>query len=380
MAVVIVLLAVLHGLIHLMGFLKAFGLAELPQLSGPISRPAGALWLAATLAMLVTGALVLLSPRWWWIAGAFAVVLSQCLIVASWGDAKLGTLANVVLLAAAALAFFARGPLSPAADFEREVARGLAREQAASAPGAAREQPITEEDLSALPAPVQRYLRLSGAVGQPRVRSYHVRFTGRIRKGPDAPWMDFTAEQVSFVDPPTRLFSMDARMFGLPVSALHMYVGERASMRVKVLSLIPMVDVAGPELASAETVTLFNDMCVMAPAALVDRRIAWEPRGERRAGATFTHAGTTIRATLVFNEAGELVDFVSDDRGALQDDGKTFVKQRWSTPLRDYRAFGRARLASFGEARYHLPAGDYAYGEFEMKEITYNEAAPTLRR
>ncbi|MFO0590063.1 MAG: DUF6544 family protein [Polyangiaceae bacterium] len=282
----------------------------------------------------------------------------------------------VVIAFAAALLFFARGPSSPAAQFAREVQRGFAREQSTSAPD--REQPITEQDLSALPPPVQRYLRFAGVVGRPRVRSYHVRFTGRIRKGPDAPWMTFTAEQVSFVDPPTRLFSMDARMFGLPVSALHMYFGQDASMRVKVLSLIPMVDVSGPDLASAETVTLFNDMCVMAPATLIDPNIRWDEVDDRGARATFTHAGTTIRATLAFDEEGRLVDFVSDDRGALQDDGKTFVKQRWSTPLRDHRSFGSARLASFGEARYRTEASDYAYGEFEIRDVTYNET-PAVR-
>ena len=38
--IVAVLLAV-HGLIHLMGFAKAFGYAELPQLTQPISREMG---------------------------------------------------------------------------------------------------------------------------------------------------------------------------------------------------------------------------------------------------------------------------------------------------------------------------------------------------
>ena len=38
--IVAILLAV-HGLIHLMGFAKAFGYAELPQLTQPISREMG---------------------------------------------------------------------------------------------------------------------------------------------------------------------------------------------------------------------------------------------------------------------------------------------------------------------------------------------------
>lgn len=41
-----------HGLIHLMGFAKGFGYAELPQLTQPVSRSWGVVWLSA--ACLVT--------------------------------------------------------------------------------------------------------------------------------------------------------------------------------------------------------------------------------------------------------------------------------------------------------------------------------------
>ena len=39
----------IHGLIHLMGPAKAFGYAELPQLTQPISRGMGLVWLLAAL-------------------------------------------------------------------------------------------------------------------------------------------------------------------------------------------------------------------------------------------------------------------------------------------------------------------------------------------
>ena len=88
----------MHGLIHLLGFAKAFGLADLPQLAQPISRTWGALWLAAGMLVLAAAALLPLAPRWWWAVGAVAVVASQAVIFSSWGDAKFGTVANVVLL------------------------------------------------------------------------------------------------------------------------------------------------------------------------------------------------------------------------------------------------------------------------------------------
>lgn len=279
----------------------------------------------------------------------------------------LAVFASVVVVLFGVGWLFLAGPAGLRAKYRSMAREGLSR--------AAESGVVTEEDVARLPPPVERYLRRVGVVGAPRVHSYHVRFTGRIRSSATSPWMPFVADQRSFVRPATRLFFMRARMMGLPVDALHAYLGEDASMQVKVLSMLSMVDVRGAALAEAETVTLFNDMCVMAPATLIDPSIGWTPLDERRVSATFTNAGHTIRATLVFDEAGDLVDFVSDDRGALQPDGVTFQKQRWSTPLARHRQFGKFRLPSFGEARYHPSTGEYAYGEFEMTAITYNETS-----
>ena len=96
-----------------------------------------------------------------------------------------------------------------------------------------------------LPEPVRRYLRVTRAVGQPRVQNYRIRFTGRIRSAPDAAWMPFEAEQQSFADEPTRLFLMRARMFGIPVQAFHRLIGGHATMQVKVIGVVPMADATG---------------------------------------------------------------------------------------------------------------------------------------
>ena len=121
-----------------------------------------------------------------------------------------------------------------------------------------------------------------------------------------------------------------------------------------------------------ETVTMFNDMCVLAPATLIDAAIQWEPIDDRSARATFTNAGHTIRAELSFNQAGELTNFWSEDRYQTSADGKTTTKLRWSTPLRAYRQFGPVRLASGGEARWHDANGNFEYIELTIDDVRYN--------
>ena len=131
-------------------------------------------------------------------------------------------------------------------------------------------------------------------------------------------------------------------------------------MRVRACSLFTMVDASGPEMDRAETVTVFNDLCILAPAALVDAPVTWLAPDDHRVRATYTYGVNTIVAELTFNDDHELTDFVSDDRTAVSTDGKTFTPQRWSTPLASYRDFGSWHLAARGEGHWHAPDGEFA--------------------
>lgn len=254
------------------------------------------------------------------------------------------------------------------ATYERDVRNALA--------GVASRALVTEADIAPLPAPVQSYLRVTGVVGRPRVHNFRVLMHGRIRNAANARWMPLAAEQHNFVDEPARFFYLTASMFRIPVHGYHRYVGSSATMKVNAAGFIPVVDVSGPEMNQGETVTMFNDMCVMAPATLVSPAIAWEPVDKATARATFTNAGQQIRAELLFNGAGELVNFWSDDRYQTSSDGKSVTRVRWSTPLGAYRSFGDARLAGGGEARWHEADGDYAYIELRFDRVEYNLRPP----
>lgn len=359
------LLLAVHALIHVMGFVKAFELAPLTQLKLPISRPMGVLWLAAAVLLVAAVALLFAAPRWFWLVGLVGLVASQTAIIASWGDARFGTIANVVLLAAVIYGAFAWGPFGLRAEFARLVRDGLTRTGSAARP-----QNITEADLAALPPLVQRYLRFAGVVGTPWVQGFRARMTGRIRGSATAPWMPFVAEQHNFYDPPRRYFWMEATRAGLPVDGLHAYGEADAGMRVRLLSVFPVVDLGGPEMMRTETVTILNDLSIFAPGRLLDPAIRWRELDARSVEATYTNGPHTVRAVLVFDDSGALVDFRSDDRPALAEDGKTLLPQRWSTPIREYRAMGPYRLATRGEGRYAAPDGEYAYLELELHEVS----------
>jgi len=351
-----------HGLIHLLGPAKAFGLAPLPQLHKQIPIAMGMIWLLGAILVLAAAVSLHIWPRGFWAVGLLAAIVSQLVLFSAWPDAKFGTIANVLLLIASTIGFFMYGPTSSHGQFVRD----------SSPRSTSAAKLVTEADLDPLPEPVKRYLRAVGVVGQPRVQSYSLYFRGRIRGGPQDPWMSFDATQVSFANLPSRLFWMDATKAGLPVSVYHRFVAGEATMRVKLLGAISMVNARGDVMDRSETVTLFNDMCILAPATLIGPGIAWRALDADRAEARFTLGRHTITATLIFGEDGLLRDFISDDRSRLAADGKSAAQMRFSTPVRDYRKYGPFLLASHGEARWHPPEGNFAYGEFDLIDVAYN--------
>ena len=351
-----------YGLIHLMGFAKAFNYAEISQLTQPISKPAGMIWCLTALLFIIAGVAFLMKKDVWWLWAIPALVLSQILIFGSWQDAKFGTIANVIFLVGAIIGF---GTARFSNLYETEVKTGLQR--TASIP----ETMLTEADLQNLPAPVQKYLRYSGAVGKPKVVNFKVEFDGKIRKNEQSDWMPFVSEQYNFMAVPTRLFFMKATMKHLPVIGFHSFKNGEASMDIRLLSLFKVQYQSGKEMGISETVTFFNDMCCMAPATLIDKRIQWLETDGNKVKAAFTNNGTTISAWLYFNDEGQLFNFVSNDRYAAADDD-TMRQLPWSTPLKDYKEINGHRLAGYAETIYSYPEGDLIYGTFSLANVEYN--------
>jgi hypothetical protein len=355
----IIVVVAMHGLIHLLRCALASDLADASEVNRPLLKINSYLWLLGAGLFMVTAVLIFTGSEWWWISAAVAVLVSQYLLYTAWREARFGTIVNLAIVALTIVGIATW-------QFHQTYVNQV--DALALKPDSA---PIlTEADISTLPPPVGKYLRYAGVVGKPKVRDFEVEFSGTIREASTSPWMPFTSEQHNRVDEATRLFFMQARMKELPVSGFHSFRNGTAYMDIRLLSLFNVQYQSGLEMGIAETVTFFNDMCVMAPATLIDKRIKWLDVVDNSVRAEFRNNGIVVTAWLYFNEEGQLINFVSDDRFASVDgEMKRF---RWSTPLKDYQDFGGVRLASQAEAVYSYPDGDLTYGVFTLRSIVYN--------
>ena len=230
---------------------------------------------------------------------------------------------------------------------------------------------LNENDIRHLPTVVQKYLRYAGVIGKEKINNVRVCFDGKMRSKSTDNWMVFSSEQYNFFDNPARAFYIKARKMGVPATGLHIYKNSTAKMVIKLAGLFTIVDAKGKEMDQGETVTVLNDMCFMAPATLIDKNIHWETVDPLTVKAAYTNGNITIGATLYFNEIGELINFISNDRFETAD-GKTYNNYPWATPVCEYRDFNGIKVATSAQLFYHRPEGDFCYGEFTLKEIEYN--------
>lgn len=230
---------------------------------------------------------------------------------------------------------------------------------------------ITEADIQGLPVLIQRYLRKTGSIGQPKVKYFHVNMTGDMKLDQKKPYAPIKAEQYTFIDSGTRLFYITMNFMGLQISGLHHYNSVNAFMKIKILDLIKVVDHSGADMLKAETVTYFNDLCLMAPGGLLEENITWEEIDESSIKGTLSKHGYDVSAVLHFNEDGMLDNFISNDRADVSVND-ILESKPWSTPLTAFGPMGNYYLPKAGSAVWHYPKEDFRYIRLNIEKVTVN--------
>lgn len=102
---------IVHGVIHVIGFVTNFQIAEFEDITysttvlagrldvGDVgTRVLGIAWLLVAVAFVISGVTIFFSPSWWWSFTLAVTVISLILTVLGWPDARFGVLANIIIL------------------------------------------------------------------------------------------------------------------------------------------------------------------------------------------------------------------------------------------------------------------------------------------
>lgn len=359
----LIIIFLIHGLLHLTGFFKAFGKGDVIKLAGYISKPMGLLWLLVAMVFIMVAVLILMNKQGWPFFAIAAVIISQTLIIMSWQDAKWGTIVNILLLI---ISVPALGRYHFEAMVKKEVT-GLLEE----APRAA--TIVKMEDLAHLPASVQNWLIESGVVGKEQVLTARLIQHGQMKTQPNSKWMPFEAVQYISLKPPGFNWAAQVEAFPLVhLSGRDKFSYGEGEMKIKLLSLINVVDEKENEkLNSGSMLRFLGEICWVPSAALNDY-ISWEEIDHVTAKATFTQGNKVVSGIFRFSPAGELFSFEADRYYGGEEKA---VRHPWFIEVIEYKVFDGIKVPSKCKVTWKLPEGDFNWLNLEIPTLEYNNSS-----
>ncbi|MCU7548939.1 hypothetical protein OCK74_07415 [Chitinophagaceae bacterium LB-8] len=361
-------LMILHGLIHLMGFTKAFKYNETSGITGNISKPAGLLWLLSCFLFITSAFVFLLDKGSWWILAAMALLLSQILVVIYWHDAKAGTVANIIIFLVA-LVSWAKW------DFNKKVQQEIRQvmqqeDRALRQIDHFKKNIVTEDMIKNLPTPVQRWLRNSGIMGREMIHSVHLKQKGWMRMAPDKKnWIEATSEQYFTTDKPAFIWHVKMQMMPLvSVSGRDKFVDGKGQMLIKAFSLVNIVNDEDEKIDQGTLQRYLAEICWF-PSAALSPYIIWQPIDDSTATAIMTYHGTKGSVTFYFNKLGDMVSCKAD---RFKGSGPGATLEKWVVNSTGFAVMNGIRMPVKSEATWQLAEGDFTWYKLEITDIEYN--------
>jgi len=272
----------------------------------------------------------------------------------------IAALAAVILLAV----IYFNQPYSPLkADFNKTAAGLISRTQPQT-------EIFSQQDIAHLPAPVQKYFSHCGYIGAPKMSWMKTEFKDvPFSTGLNKPPLKIDYTQYNFVERPDRLAFINSSLYGIPFQGFDNFKQGTGSMKGVVAKAFTLFDQKGPEMDKACLVTVLSESLYVPNIALQDY-ITWEAIDDTHAKAVITAFGLSAGGIFTFNEAGEALEFTTDDRMAVGFDGS---KQSipWSALYQGYERDEKSILRpTVLQAVWHYPEGDLVYFDGKIKSIT----------
>ncbi|WP_138430029.1 DUF6920 family protein [Fodinibius saliphilus] len=343
-----------------MGFLKAYDLAVIDQLSIPISRTAGVVWFGAFLLFLASAITYLFGIDWWWMIVAVGIVVSQTLIITYWGDAKYGTIANVIILAGCILGY---GHWSFNAMVDREV-----KQFWDSIP--AKQTKVHDKVIYDLPPIVSRWIDQTNIADQQFVQAIQLKQKGKMKTTPDGGWMSVQAEQFIKTANPSFLWVAEAEMAPyIHLAGRDKYKDGKGHMLIKLLSLFPVVNAEGAEMNQGTLVRYLAEM-VWYPSAVTEEYLRWEQLDSSSARATIKYGGITTSGIFEFNKDGLPVRFKAERYYTRQERA---TLERWVINIdpSSYQLLDGIMIPTQASVTWQLDEGAFKWYILEITEATY---------
>jgi len=229
------------------------------------------------------------------------------------------------------------------------------------------------DDLEGLPEPVQRYFKYVLKDGQEHIKFTRLKQVGEFRMKENQPWMPVHAEQYFTTEDPAFIWRVKLAMAPfIWIEGRDIYHQGRGNMLIKLLSTITVADAKGSEMDISSLIRFLSEAPWFPTALLPGDYIAWEEIDSDSARVVIRDKGYTASGIFTFNEKGEILRFVTNDR--YMEAGGKYFKEKWTAHYREYREFEGMNIPTEGEVEWNLSGRDLQYAKLTITDIQYNIA------
>lgn len=231
------------------------------------------------------------------------------------------------------------------------------------------------QDLTGLPAPVQRYFRAALRDGQPMISAVSIKHTGVFNMSETGEqWKPFISSQRVITKRPG--FDWEGRiaiMPGVKVRVHDAYIAGEGILHASLLGLFSLVNLRGtPEMAKGELMRFFAEAVWYPTALLPSQGVQWEAVDDTSARATLEDNWIALTMIFHFNAEGLIESVRADARGRTV--GETVIPTPWEGRYRDYQLRGGMRIPVEGEVAWILPEGPKPYWRGRISKLEYEFA------
>lgn len=249
------------------------------------------------------------------------------------------------------------------------------REARAMAAASHESTTLARAESTALPAPVQRYLRKALGERSRPIARVRLRHGGQFRPSLSGSWLPIRGEQYFTTAPPAFIWWGRVRLAPCVwIDARDRSVSGEGNMWVTMESTVTMANSSGPELDQGALLRLLGEMAWFPTAFLDNAYVTWTAVDNQRAKATLQVNGRTVSGEFVFG-ADDLPSAFHAERYRDIGGGKSIL-----TPfvgrVGDFRAVESVLVPYRVIGAWTVEDKTVDYANFEVEQIEFDWREP----
>jgi hypothetical protein len=229
---------------------------------------------------------------------------------------------------------------------------------------------LTEEEIIHLPAPVQKWLNVSGAVGKEKARTVALKQSFLMKLKPEQKkWKHAVAQQFFNAENPAFIWTVRLKMAPfVSVLGRDKFIDGKGEMQMTLNGLLNLGKETSEKIDEG-TLQRYLGETIWFPSGMANPHISWEELDAHSANATMNFKGTTGSGTFYFNKEGFFEKFI-----ALRYMGNTPDAKRyeWVITAQKHAEFNGVIIPSKLKATWMLESGPWNWANLEITEIQYN--------